>query len=508
MRLKGPLRWAGNTSSLLKYYHEVIKALNYEPRKGIEDTLRWLEQGENVVLTAPTGYGKTTLTKVLGKAASKGNNLFDKVIHVLPYRAIVQDLYLRLLAEKEKLEIESVGAQDMDYHDAPYYLKKVNITTLDSFVLNLFKVPVDEFAKVIKGNGSHFEVPRGMIYSSLIIFDEFHLFAEEGKAITSTLASIDALIDGGVPLLVMTATLPKCLAKELKQRGFNFAEANDFNVKREIKVECVDDPYSALEKGVKKTLMVFNTREEAIKAYQKVKKMGFNPLLIHSKFNSADRKKKVEEILKVSRGESNYDVVIATQVIEAGIDVSFDLLITEACPADSLIQRAGRVARYGGKGTVKIFPFRGKVYDSQEVKATMSKLMKTKRIDSSLLDVLKRGVNVDKPLQKSLEAIESILFGPEATKSLFKVECSLTREVSLIPGYPPGCNDPSCAVPLTEEEARKLLPGKVITYDGQEIEYSTSKKECLQVSFLINGIEGVRIPGYDEEIGAILVREK
>ncbi len=490
-------------SSLLNYYHEVNEALNYEPRKGIEETLYLLEQGENVVLIAPTGYGKTTLTKVLGKAASKGNNFFNRIIHVLPYRAIVQDLYLKLLDEKKKLEIKSVGAQDMDYHDAPYYLKKVNITTLDSFVLNLFKVPVDEFAKVMKGNGSHFEVPRGMIYSSVVIFDEFHLFAEEGKAITSTLASIDALIDGGVPLLVMTATLPKCLAEELKERGFKFVEANDFNVKREIEVEFVDDPYSALEKGVK-TLMVFNTREEAIEAYQKVKEMGFHPLLIHSKFNSADRKKKVEEILKVSKGESKYDVVIATQVIEAGIDVSFDLLITEACPADSLIQRAGRVARYGGKGTVKVFPFRGKVYDLEEVEATMSKLKETKRIDSFLLDVLKRGVNVDWLLQKSLEAVESnILFGSEATRKLFEVECSLTREVSLIPGYPPGCNDPSCAVPLTEKEARKLLPGKVITYDGQEIDYNHTK-ECIQVSFLRNGIEGVRIPDYNEEIGAIL----
>jgi CRISPR-associated endonuclease/helicase Cas3 len=503
---------------LLNYYEEVIRTLNYEPRKGIEEALHLLEQGENVVLTAPTGYGKTTLTKVLGKAASKGNDLFDRVIHVLPYRAIVQDLYLKLLGEKEKLEIKSVGAQDMDYHDAPYYLKKVNITTLDSFVLNLFKVPVDEFAKVIKGNGSHFEVPRGMIYSSVVIFDEFHLFAEEGKAITSALASIDALKEGGVPLLVMTATLPKCLAEELKQMEFKLVEANDFDVKREIEVEIIDDPYSALEKG-RKALMVFNTREEAIEAYKKVKEMDFNPLIIHSKFNSADRKKKVEEIIKVSKGESKYDVVIATQVIEAGIDVSFDLLITEACPADSLIQRAGRVARYGGKGTVKVFPFRGKVYDSQEVEATMSKLEATKRIDSSLLDVLKRGVNVNHILKESLKVIESnALFSSTETKYLLEHECSLTREVSLIPGYPPGCDDPSCAVPLTEEEACKLLPGKVITYDGQEIDYnpskrecpphreSTSERECLQVSFLRKGIEGVRIPDYNEEIGAILVR--
>lgn len=46
-----------------------------------------------------------------------------------------------------------VGAYDMDFHDTPYFLRKVNVTTLDSFVLNMFKLPVSEITRGMKGWG-------------------------------------------------------------------------------------------------------------------------------------------------------------------------------------------------------------------------------------------------------------------------------------------------------------------------------------------------------------------
>jgi len=50
-------------------------------------------------------------------------------------------------------------------------------------------------------------------------------------------------------------------------------------------------------------------------------------------------------------------ILVATQVVEAGVDISCENLHTEICPANSLIQRAGRCARFEGeKGVVHVYP--------------------------------------------------------------------------------------------------------------------------------------------------------
>jgi CRISPR-associated endonuclease/helicase Cas3 len=44
-------------------------------------------------------------------------------------------------------------------------------------------------------------------------------------------------------------------------------------------------------------------------------------------------------------------IIVATQVVEAGVDISAGCVITELAPWPSLVQRFGRCARYGGSGT-------------------------------------------------------------------------------------------------------------------------------------------------------------
>src|SRR5690606_23994688 len=79
-------------------------------------------------------------------------------------------------------------------------------------------------------------------------------------------------------------------------------------------------------------------------------------MLLHSRFYPNDRREK-EKLAsswlgKDAVADGRRKVIIATQVVEVGLDISADVLLTECAPAASLIQRAGRCARRGGTGLV------------------------------------------------------------------------------------------------------------------------------------------------------------
>src|SRR5207247_2464637 len=107
-----------------------------------------------------------------------------------------------------------------------------------------------------------------------------------------------------------------------------------------------------------KTLVVVNTVERAQELFEQVRAEWTCPVLLaHSRFYDEDRKIRETQIdvlfgKNVLRGSC---LMIATQVVEVGLDISCDLLLTELAPIDALIQRAGRCARWGGIGEVVVF---------------------------------------------------------------------------------------------------------------------------------------------------------
>jgi len=68
-------------------------------------------------------------------------------------------------------------------------------------------------------------------------------------------------------------------------------------------------------------------------------------LLIHSRFRAEDRRANEERLHSSPPAEGR--IVIATQAIEAGVDMSARVLFTELAPWASLVQRFGRCNRYG-----------------------------------------------------------------------------------------------------------------------------------------------------------------
>ena len=99
------------------------------------------------------------------------------------------------------------------------------------------------------------------------------------------------------------------------------------------------------------TIVVVNTVKRACELFAALEnttpKSGASPklLLIHSRFRPADRKAAMDGLDAEKSGVDT--IVVSTQVIEAGVDVSATTLFTELAPWASLVQRFGRCNRRG-----------------------------------------------------------------------------------------------------------------------------------------------------------------
>jgi CRISPR-associated endonuclease/helicase Cas3 len=100
-----------------------------------------------------------------------------------------------------------------------------------------------------------------------------------------------------------------------------------------------------------RTLVVVNTIARACDIQREIKKRlpksGERPVvvLIHSRFRPDDRAARVKELLAEPAGAGT--IIVSTQVVEAGVDVSAKTLFTELAPWASLVQRFGRCNRRG-----------------------------------------------------------------------------------------------------------------------------------------------------------------
>jgi CRISPR-associated endonuclease/helicase Cas3 len=369
------------------------RLFHHTPRPGIQALFEEIQLAERngkspiVVLEAPTSYGKTEASVALAAWLVKESNLAERLIHVLPLRAIVEESYgVAKDALIRTFPDVAVGAQAMhllDMEKSPFFLRRLVYTTIDSFVYNLFKLPVAEPDR----DYSHFDIPRYAIYSAFQVFDEAHYFAgddppREGikgyqnRMFAAFRASLSALAQGGVPLAIVTATMPMTFIKAVLETISTFNRelvhikvgVGEYKKLGHFKELCVQDrdffeerrALEALTRIIDEVdilrlvsdhsscgdniLIVRNTVNKAVDIYQRLRAQGKDDvLLIHGRMTVGDRKRVLEEAK--SKLERQACVLISTQIIEAGVNLDFDVIITDAAPMANLIQRIGRVGR-------------------------------------------------------------------------------------------------------------------------------------------------------------------
>lgn len=349
-----------------------------EQEEAFEVLTSWDATKNPLVLKLPCGYGKTESVVIpyLAQAFTDKWSLAPRLIYVLPTRALCNQIKERIeayaLAVKKltsrelKVSVEH-GMSSLD----PLFFADICVTTFDQFLYG--------YARNKSHVGRHVDVPAGAFANSVVVFDEAHLYSPYTHALMKAL--LEFLSHSKIPVVVMTATMPKTLQDDLLEdlNPMTIEFKGKFLCDRELSWEMKEWRLLDGEKASKdllaslstaknqKVLIVANRVDVAQKLAIELKDKGVK--LIHSRFSANDRDDKEKAVTDLLGKESNSKkgIVISTQVCEVGLDISADVLITECASADALVQRIGRVARWGGSGKVLIVKPESVIKDDKEM---------------------------------------------------------------------------------------------------------------------------------------------
>ena len=139
----------------------------------------------------------------------------------------------------------------------------------------------------------------------------------------------------------------------VKQKALAFdGENKEVSVRRIIRDEVAATAGYAVERGGCVGVIVNTVRKaQEIAAELQSAFPKAEVIIMHAQFIMTDRAKREEQILKRvgkhSIPESRHGlIIVGTQVLEQSLDLDFDLMITELCPMDLLLQRTGRLHRH------------------------------------------------------------------------------------------------------------------------------------------------------------------
>lgn len=338
-------------------------------QEGLNGSLRPLQEfclkntDKNLIVTAPTGMGKTEA----GLLWSGDHKCF----FVLPLKTAINAMYERIKTLSGSAYQKRVALLHSDMYS--YYLRNAdkdeeNESRFDfdycdrsrQMALPITVCTPDQiFNFVFKAAGYEYKLATAL-YSRFII-DEIQMYSPDIlAAIMQAIRMIHAI---GGKIAVLTATLPPIVRQELENIFGDDAEIADFsadgilrhNVSVFEKNLEAEDIYQAVEKiksdTVRKFLVVCNSIDTANKLYDELKTYYNDSIpvhLFHARFTKDDRAKKEKQILDAVKNTTT-EIWISTSVVEASLDIDFDILFTELSDLFSLFQRFGRVNRRGKK---------------------------------------------------------------------------------------------------------------------------------------------------------------
>lgn len=329
-------------------------------------------------LTVPTGGGKTIASLAFALKHAVQHHM-DRIIYVVPYISVIEqnaEVFREILGNENILENHC----NVDYEDSeelrPMQLasenwdKPIVVTTNVQFFESLFSNKSSKCRKIHN------------IANSIIILDEAQMLPMD-YLIPCTAMLQELVQNYKTSMVLCTATQPALnkffgqiknfieLCPRMEEQFEIFKRVtyqNIGNISKENMVEKLKEEHRAL--------CIVNTRKRAQELYQLLRSEGIYHL--STTMYPKHRKRVLENVSKKLKNKDQKCILIATSLVEAGVDLDFLNVYRQIAGVDSLIQAAGRCNRNGNESAeeskVYIYDFEdSKVIPSQQKKIDVTK---------------------------------------------------------------------------------------------------------------------------------------
>jgi CRISPR-associated endonuclease/helicase Cas3 len=297
-------------------------------------------------LAAPTGAGKTQMGLGWALAHAEANGL-RRVVTAVPYITVTDQVasdYRRLLDGPDRVVVEhhsQVTGDDgwarwaCENWDAP-----VVVTTTVRLFESLFAATPSSCRRLHRLTGS------------VIIVDEVQAIPVE--VLEPVLDALRALVERfGATVLLMTATQPTLEhvrptrgrpPEDLLAGADRWSAAFDRTQIQQLERKVTRADVATMIAEHRQCLCITNTIADA----REVTRATGNPDVLHlsTMLRPADRRARIGDIRRRLDAGSDCQV-ISTQLIEAGVDLDFPVVLRAVAPLPSLVQADGRCNRNG-----------------------------------------------------------------------------------------------------------------------------------------------------------------
>ena len=376
-----------NENDVKQQFHRVT---GHTPYPYQEDVWAKILQGNNVVISAGTGSGKTEAAVLPALKTGK------RLILLYPTKALLQDQLARI---RRLASSHSIAVDTGDEDDLSYYHADIVLTNLDKFLYRMFGYGKKRFSYLfpyrIAGMGDD--------QKPLLIFDEAHAYEE---TIFSHFWFVlkKLTYERRVQTVLLSATLPQNFVEALRdpQRRYFPRPDSEGDFFRIIEDKIIEDKairsgqvsfkgfissqdpithgWSAYREGRRVIMVVRRVvkpaededkttlhaiwetlvqwASQAGKGEELAKLQGNKVtgsiLTYHGHQLPYYRRLVLDRLKELDDAKQPY-LLLTTSAMEVGVDVSCDVMITDLCEPDSFVQRIGRCARRKGeKGEIYV----------------------------------------------------------------------------------------------------------------------------------------------------------